>query len=105
MNLNDKFLIELKRCTDPTIFLGVARVLKVRLVTDQKDENNHFIARPVEEILYDTYENFTVERRERKRELLKIFHKANAKPREGSGAIEGGKDATRTENSEASTKN
>ena len=105
MNLNDKFINELSRCTDPTIFLGVARVLKVRLVSEQKDEQDHFIARPTEEILYDVVEQFSVAKRERKRELLKIFHKANIESHEGPGAIGGGKDAIRTENSEASTQN
>lgn len=99
MNLNKRFCKELARCTDPTVFLGVARILAVKLVGEEKDEKNHFVARPTEDILCDVVQNFYEAPRTRKRELLKIFRKANEEVFVKADTGED-KNDIRTENSE-----
>lgn len=77
MNLNERFLQELSKCTDPVVFLGVAKILKVELLHEEKDENGVNIPRPFDEIVIDVAEAFYKIGRKRKRELLKIFKDAN----------------------------
>lgn len=76
-SLNEKFMKEISKIKEPEIFLGVARVLKVRLVEDEKDENGKFAARDFNEIFADVMKNFDGAPRKRKRELFKILREAN----------------------------
>lgn len=81
-NLNQKFLKELSRTKSPEVFIGVAKILKVKLV-DEKDPPE---ARDFTEIFRDTMSNYSNAGRARKRELLKILRKANeAEGRKSSG--------------------
>ena len=77
-DLNRKFVEEVARISTPEIFLGVARILKVKLVSDDlKDEDDHPCARDFEEICADVIEAYAHADRHRKRELLHILKKAN----------------------------
>ena len=68
--LNERFILELGRIKNPEIFLGVARILKVQLVKEEK-------ARDFGDIFKDTIEAYENSGRKRKRELLKILREAN----------------------------
>lgn len=71
--LNERFILEISNIKTPEIFLGVARILKVQLVTVQG-------ARQFEDIYADVLEAFECAPRKRKRELLKILRDANIAP-------------------------
>ena len=71
LGLNERFVMELGRIKDPEIFLGVARVLKVQLVEDEKP-------RDFGELCADAIESYATSNRKRKRELLKILREANS---------------------------
>lgn len=92
-NLNTKFVEELSNIKDPSIFLGLARVLKVEFVKVEKEET---ISRDFCEICADVIESYANSDRRRKRELLKILRQANQ---------EGDSDADRTEDTETSVSN
>ena len=62
-------------------FTGLARVLKVKLYKDEKDEDGHFITRDFSDVLKDVLDNFDKQSRERKREILRIVKKASSKSR------------------------
>ena len=76
-SLTEKFIEELGRIKDPVTFLGVARILKVKLLGE--DSNPREFA----DILSDTINEFDVQGRARRRELYKILREAN-KCKEGS---------------------
>lgn len=99
-NLNTQFAKELSRIKDPAVFVGVARVLKVGLVTEEKDESGHLIAREGEDIITDVLVAFDGAGRKRKRELLKILRKANKSSFSAPTSMEVDLDATGTEDSE-----
>lgn len=71
LGLNERFVMELGRIKDPEIFLGVARVLKVQLMEDEKP-------RDFSELCADAIESYATSNRKRKRELLKILREANS---------------------------
>lgn len=75
--LNDKFMREIAKIKEPEVFIGVARVLGVKLVEDEKDEEEKFVARDFTEIFSDVMKNFDGAPRKRKRELFKILREAN----------------------------
>lgn len=95
-NLNTKFMDETSKIKDPAIFLGLARVLKVKLIKDEKDENEKPLARDFMDIYVDVVDAFARCDRRRKRELLNLLRKANA---------EDGEDANRTENTKTNLSN
>ena len=73
MQLNERFIYELGRIKNPEIFLGVARILKVRLIEDGEP-------RDFGDLCADVIESFEQTNRKRKRELLKILRDANNAP-------------------------
>ena len=94
-DLNTRFLIEVSKIKEPEVFLGVARILKVKLVSEEKDEEGRFISRDFSDIFADLIDSYSKSERHRKRELLKIIEKANKE------VI----DANRTKNSKESISN
>lgn len=66
-----KFIKALSKIKDPAVFLGVAKVLKVRCMED-KDTPRDF-----NDILRDTINNYFAAAPSRQRELLKILKDAN----------------------------
>lgn len=68
--LEERFIHELGRIKDPEVFLGVARILKVQLVKDDKP-------RDFGELCADVINFYELAPRKRKRELLKILREAN----------------------------
>jgi hypothetical protein len=95
-DLKTKFILETMKIKEPEVFLGVARILKVPLVKDEKDENGHFAPRDFVDIYADVIEAYANADRSRKRELLKVLRKANQ---------EDSTNADRTEDSKASVSN
>lgn len=87
-NLNEKFMEEISRIKEPEIFLGVARVLGIKLMEDEKNPRD-FV-----DVFSDCIEKYSGCARDRKKELLAILKKAN---KEKAGKNDG----NRTENSEA----
>lgn len=77
MNLDVQFMEEISKCKEPQLFIGVARILKVQLLTEEKDEEGHFIPRPFEQLFADVMAAYHDSLRKRKRELLKILREAN----------------------------
>ena len=66
-------------------FMGLARLLGVKLYKDEKDENDHFIARPFSEVFEDVLASFDKLERKKKREILTLLKKATTKPRWRAG--------------------
>ena len=61
-------------------FAGLARILKVKLYSEEKDEQDHFVPRPFTDVLNDILVNFDALGRERKREILQVVKKASRRP-------------------------
>lgn len=61
-------------------FIGLARMLGVKLYKDEKDEEGHFISRPFGEVLEDIMARFNKLDRTKKREILRLLKKATTKP-------------------------
>lgn len=76
-NLNQKFMYEIGRITEPEIFIGVARVLKVKLIEEEIDDEGCHVSRDFTDIFADVMSNYAECDRPRKKELLKILRKAN----------------------------
>ena len=89
---NQKFIEEISKISDPTTFLGVCRILKVELLSEEKDEEGKPIPRSFELLFKDVMENYARAPRERRRELLKILSRANKEDFKHN--------ATRTQNTE-----
>lgn len=100
-DLNTKFIEELSKIKTPEVFLGVARILQVKLVSEEKDNEGKFIARSFEDVCADVITAFGNSDRRRKRELLPIIQKAN-RFKEDKVNKEDGINADRTKDSEAS---
>lgn len=81
-NLTSQFIDEICKCADPTIFIGVARLLNINLLTEEKDSQNHFIPKDSNLLMVEMAEAFDSKERKKKRELLRIFRKANKEIRE-----------------------
>lgn len=60
----------------PQEFFGVCKILNVEIYTDEKDEQNHQIARDAYEIINDVLLAFEKLNRTQRRNLLKIIKKA-----------------------------
>lgn len=75
-----KFVEQIACIKDPAIFLGVARLLKVKTLKDEKDENGKFLVRDFGEVLDDVISSYVEMPRQRRRELLSILKKANSAP-------------------------
>lgn len=105
MKLEEKFLREIGNCKDPTLFIGVARLLKVRLVEEEKGEDNKYAPKPFETILTELIDKYAAAPRKRKKELYKIFKKANEESASDFIEEEKNLNANRTQNSEASVSN
>ena len=96
MNLNMQFMEEISKIQDPQIFLGIARLLKVKLVDagvdgargmdsqDLKDEKVE--ARDFVDLFKDVMSAYSARDRKFKRELLKILRKANKQVGEANGS-------------------
>ena len=61
-------------------FTGLARLLKVKLYKDEKDDEGHFIPCDFNEVLDGVLSSFDKQDRQRKREILRIVKKATTKP-------------------------
>ena len=57
--------------------VGVARVLGVKLMTDEKDENGKAIMRDGQDIVNDMLNNYAALNRNQRRNLLKIIKAAH----------------------------
>ena len=64
-------------------FTGLARILKVQLHEDKKDEEGHYISRDFTSVLNDVLANFDKQGRQRKREILQIVKRAARKSKDG----------------------
>lgn len=71
LDLMDKFILELSRTKDVEIFLGVARILKVKFLTEEKEP------RDFNDVFNDILSNYRLEKKKRQKELLSILTDAN----------------------------
>lgn len=94
--LTNQFIEEISKIKEPEVFLGVARLLHVKLLQDEFDENKRPVARDFTEICADVIQTYDKEERRRKRELLRILHKANKEVKVNANS---------TKNSEAESHN
>lgn len=70
-SLNDKFMIEISKVKEPEIFIGVARILKVKLIEDSGE------VRDFVDLFNDVIASFAAAPLKRRKELLKILRDAN----------------------------
>jgi hypothetical protein len=75
-------MTELAKIKEPEVFLGVARVLKVRIVDEVPIEGDpekkfNLVAREASELIVDVVDAYDKAGRDRKKELLKILRAAN----------------------------
>lgn len=82
MKLTDQFMTELAKIKEPEVFLGVARVLKVKIVEevpikDDPEKKFNLVAREASDLIVDVVDAYDKAGRDRKRELLKILRAAN----------------------------
>ena len=71
MNLMDKFIQELGRIKETPVFLGVARVLRVRTVLEGG------APRDFVDVFSDMLDAFDKENKKRQKEILVLLRKAN----------------------------
>ena len=72
--LNEKFLIEIGKIKEAEVFLGVARILKVKLIEDKDGE---IVARDFADIFEEVMKAYDAAPRKRRNELYKILKEAN----------------------------
>ncbi len=72
LTTTEKFVREIARIQNREVFLGVARILKVKVFDAETKE-----PRQVEDILCEVIDNFDGEKRKRQKELLRILKEAN----------------------------
>lgn len=77
MKLDEKFMREISRIKSPEIFLGVAKVLGVGLLEEEKDENGKFIPKDFVDIFEELMKKYSGAPRRIKKELLDLLEKAN----------------------------
>ena len=76
--MSSKFLEEIGKIQEPPIFLGVARLLKVKLVEEDKlNEKVGVRARDFSDILADVMEKYAAAPKKRQKELYTILRQAN----------------------------
>ncbi len=77
MRLEEKFIVEISKCKEPEVFLGLVRALNVRLYLEEKDADGRPIARPFGDMFADVVEAYNKASRKYKRDLLKVLKDAN----------------------------
>lgn len=77
MKLDEKFMREISRIKSPEIFLGVAKVLGVGFLEEEKDENGKFIPKDFVDIFEELMKKYSSAPRRIKKELLDLLEKAN----------------------------
>lgn len=97
-SLNQKFMEEISLCRSPELFIGVCRILRVDLLTDQKDEEGHHIPKDFGALFEDVMRAYSTSERKRKRELLSILREAN-RTKEEDFSVEEQENAGDSENS------
>lgn len=70
LSLTEKFTNEIARIKDPLVFIGIARILNVSLMSEKDPKN-------FEDVLVECIEAFDKENRARRKELLKVLKDAN----------------------------
>lgn len=70
LSLTEKFTNEIARTKDPIVFIGIARILNVSLMSEKDPKN-------FEDVLVECIEAFDKENRARRKELLKVLKDAN----------------------------
>lgn len=70
LSLTEKFTNEIARTKDPLVFIGIARILNVSLMSEKDPKN-------FEDVLVECIEAFDKENRARRKELLKVLKDAN----------------------------
>lgn len=78
MNLTQKFMYEISNIKSPEYFVGLARTLNVKLVTEEKDEDGRLRPRDFSDIFADVMRAYDAAPRKLKRDLLKMLREANA---------------------------
>lgn len=78
---NTQKLFELIPKLGAVEFTGLARLLGVKLLTDQVDEGGRPIHRDFMEVLEEMMSKYDAQNRERKREILRLVKKATSKSR------------------------
>lgn len=73
--IEQRFMTELSRIQTPEEFLGIARLLKVKLVEVGEDEK--VVARDFSDIFADVMDSYAAAPSKRKKELLSILKAAN----------------------------
>jgi len=71
MELDGRFIYELSKIKQPEVFIGVARILQVKLVNEEGE------SRDFDEIFNDVLNTYSAADRKRRRELFKILKAAN----------------------------
>lgn len=71
MDLDERFIYELSKIKQPEVFIGVARILQVKLVNEDGE------SRDFDEIFNDVLNAYSAADRRRRRELFKILKAAN----------------------------
>ena len=71
MDLDGRFIYELSKIKQPEVFIGVARILQVKLVNEDGE------SRDFDEIFDDVLNAYSAADRKRRRELFKILKAAN----------------------------
>ena len=78
-NLNQKFLKELSKVKDPTVFVGVCVILKVDIYEDEEKK----VVKDFGKVLEEVMAGYDGAGRKRKKELLNILRKANKEKTNG----------------------
>lgn len=81
--MNEEFMREISKIKDPSVFLGLARLLSVRLIEDKKGEDGHFIHRDFVNIFEDLMAKYAAAPSKRRKEILSILKMSNRVKEEG----------------------
>lgn len=85
MTLNEQFMVEVSRIKEPELFLGLVRLFKIKLQTEEKDEQDHYKTKDFISLFDELMSCFSGAGRKRKKEVLKILRQANAAGGETDG--------------------
>lgn len=77
MSQTSKLMEEINKIKDPETFIGLATLLGVRLVGEEKDENDKFPPRDFVDIYCDLIEKFDGLSRNKRKEINQLLRKAN----------------------------
>ena len=78
MKANDTFLMLIPKL-EVTEFIGLAKILKVRLIDEVKDSEERYVARSFADVFEDMVRAFDSAPRTRKREILQLVKAATKK--------------------------